>query len=189
MKTLAIDARQFDLESLKKLKIGLKQSNIDYKWVPQDSLHIDLLTVEDFDRDQILNVVSQIPAFTLKLDGVWAYPEQKEARVLWTHVQNSRELQQLRFELFKSVPDAEINNSSDYKPILPIVRFRNYRSVSDLISPFKNTRFPELIVDKLLLIEMVSGGAYPTYKIIDTFPLGEARAEKEKGPEGPVITF
>lgn len=176
MKTLAIDARQFDLEALKKLKSGLKQSTIDYKWVTPDSLHIDLLSVEEIDREKIQQVISSISPFTLKLDGVWAYPEQKEARILWTGVQNSRELQQLRFELFKNVPDAEINNSSDYKPILPIVRFRNYRSVTDLISPFKNTRFPELIVSKLLLVEMVSGGAYPNYKIIDEFNFGEANS-------------
>lgn len=173
MKTLAIDAREFDLETLKKLKIGLKQSNIDYRWVTQDSLHIDLLTVDDMDYASIKKIVSALSSFSLRLDGVWAYPEQKEARVLWVGVQNSRELQQLRFELFSAVPEAEINNSSDYKPILPIVRFRNYRNVSNLISPYKNTRFPELTVKKLLLVEMVSGGAYPTYKIIEEFNFGE----------------
>lgn len=176
MKTLAIDARQFDLEALKKLKIGLKQSNIDYKWVLPEFLHIDLITFEDIDLEKIQSAIAQLSPFSLKLDGVWAYPDQKEARILWVGVQNTRELQQLRFELFKVVPDAEINNSSDYKPILPIVRFRNYRSVHDLISPFKNTRFPELIVDKLLLVEMVSGGAYPNYKIIDEFNFGEANS-------------
>lgn len=180
--SLAIDARSFDLTSLKKLKVGLKQSNIDYKWVLPESLHIDLLTIEDIDHQKIQDALSGFKPFSLKLDGVWAYPEQKEARVLWVGVQNSRELQQLRFELFKIVPEAEINNSADYRPILPIVRFRNYRSVSDLISPFKNTSFPELMVNKVLLVEMVSGGAYPNYKIIEEF-------EMEKGPEGPALTF
>lgn len=180
--SLAIDARSFDLAALKKLKIGLKESNIDYKWVNADSLHIELLAIEEVDVEKVRNVVREMEPFTLKLDGVWAYPEQKEARLLWVGVQNSRELQHLRFELFKVVADAEINNSSDYKPILPIVRFRNYRSVSDLISPFKNTRFPELLVNKLILVEMVSGGAYPNYKIVEEF-------EIEKGPEGPSATI
>ncbi|MFL5810183.1 MAG: hypothetical protein ACJ749_11720, partial [Flavisolibacter sp.] len=113
------------------------------------------------------SVVANFEPFTLKLDGVWAYPEQKEARILWIGVQNSRELQQLRFELFKVIEGAEMNNPADYKPILPVVRFRNYRNVTDLISPFKNTRFPELIVNKVVLMDMVSGGAYPVYRVVE----------------------
>lgn len=169
--SIAIDAHQFDLSLLKKLKIGLNQSNIDHKWVSADTLHIDILTSEQFDLTKVKEVLDRCEPFTLKLDGVWAYPDQKEARVLWVGVQNSRELQQLRFELFKVIEGAEMDNPADYKPILPIVRFRNYRSVTDLISPFKNTRFPELIVNKVVLVDMVSGGAYPVYKIIDEFPM------------------
>jgi 2'-5' RNA ligase len=180
--SLAIDAHQFDLSALKKLKIGLNQSNIDYKWVQSETLHIDLIAVEEFDLEKIKSVVERFEPFTLKLDGVWAYPEQKEARILWVGVQNSRELQQLRFELFNSIEGSEMNNPADYKPILPVVRFRNYRNVTDLISPFKNTRFPELIVNRLVLIDMVSGGAYPTYKILEEF-------EMNKGSEEPSLTI
>lgn len=169
--SIAIDARQFDLNALKKLKVGLNQSNIDHKWVTTEALHIELLNVEEIDPSKIREVIENFEPFTLKLDGVWAYPEQKEARVLWVGVQNSRELQQLRFELFKIVEGAEMNNAEEYKPILPVVRFRNYRSVSDLISPFKNTRFPELFVNKIIIVDMVSGGAYPVYKILDSIEL------------------
>lgn len=180
--SIAIDAHQFDLSQLKKLKIGLNQSNIDHRWVSGETLHIDILTSDEFDLNKVREVLQRCEPFTLKLDGVWAYPDQKEARVLWVGVQNSRELQQLRFELFKVIEGAEMDNPADYKPILPVVRFRNYRNVSDLISPFKNTRFPELIVNKLVLVEMVSGGAYPNYKYLEEI-------EMNKGPEGPSLTF
>jgi len=180
--SLAIDARDFDLSSLKKLKIGLDKSNIDFKWVSADSLHIDLIALENVDINKVRDIVHNIQPFTLKLDGIWAYPEQKEARLLWVGVQNSRELQQLRFELFKFTEDSEINNPANYKPILPVVRFRNYRSVTDLISPYKNTRFPDLLVNKIVLIDMVSGGAYPTFKILNEFELKGA-------PEGPELTI
>lgn len=180
--SIALDARQFDLSALKKLKVGLNQSNIDFKWVLPESLHIDLLNVEEIDREKIQSVIAGMNPFTLKLDGVWAFPEQKEARILWIGVQNSRELQQLRFELFKVSTDAEINNPPDYKPILPIVRFRNYRSVSDLISPYKNTSFPDLYVDRVMLVDMVSGGAYPNYKILEEFEMKGAQ-------EDPLMTI
>jgi 2'-5' RNA ligase len=177
--SLALDARSFNLNDLKKLKVNLNQSNIDHKWVMQDSLHIDLLSLEEVDLEAIQKVVTQVEPFTLKLNGVWAYPEQKEARVLWVGVQNARELQNLRFEFLKALPGSEMDNGEEFKPILPVVRFRNYRSVSDLISPFKNSRFESLLVNKVILVEMTSGGAYPTYKILEEFKI-------EKGPEGPV---
>jgi len=180
--SIAIDAHLFDLSQLKKLKVGLSQSNIDHRWVSSETLHIDILTAENFEMHKVKQVLEKCEPFTLKLDGVWAYPEQKEARVLWIGVQNSRELQQLRFELFKVIDGAEMDNPADYKPILPIVRFRNYRSVSDLISPFKNTRFSELSVNKVVLVEMISGGAYPNYKFLEEI-------EMNKGPEGPSLTF
>lgn len=181
--SLAIDAHQFDLSQLKKLKIGLNQSNIDHKWVASETLHIDLLEVEEIDVNKVRSVVENIEPFTLKLDGVWAYPEQKEARILWIGVQNSRELQQLRFELFNVIEGSEMNNSADYKPILPVVRFRNYRSVTDLISPFKNTRFPELIVNRIVLMDMVSGGAYPTFKILDEMEFGSKEEVPFQAPQ------
>lgn len=180
--SLAIDAHQFDLSQLKKLKIGLNQSNIDHRWVANEKLHIDILTSENFDLQKVKEVMEKFEPFTLKLDGIWAYPEQKEARVLWIGVQNSRELQQLRFELFKVTEGAEMDNAADYNPILPIVRFRNYRSVTDLISPFKNTRFPELVVNKVVLVEMVSGGAYPNFKFLENIEMKGAQ-------EGPAMTI
>lgn len=169
--SLALDAREFDLNDLKKLKVNLSKSNIDHKWVIPLHLHIDIVSLEEIDLEAIQSVTSRVEPFTLKLNGVMAYPELKEARVLWVGVQNSRELQNLRFEFLKALPESEMNNSEEFKPILPVVRFRNYRSVSDLISPFKNSRFHELFVNKILLIEMKSGGAYPTYEVLQEFVL------------------
>lgn len=170
--SLALDARDFDLTLLKKLKVGLNQSNIDFKWVKPESLHIDVLPLGDLGREALntklelmKTVISKHQPFDVKLEGVWAYPEQKEARILWVGVQNTRELKTLRSELAQTLEIEE----EETKPILPVVRFRNHRNVTDLISPFKNAEFPMITVTKILLVEMLSGGAYPTYKIHDAF--------------------
>lgn len=171
--TLALDARSFDLNLLKKLKINLRESTIDHKWVPQDSLHVNFISLGDLSAhelpaliEKIRNIAQSIAPFDLDLNGVWAYPEQKEARLLWVSVQNSRELNHLRSEFLKFIEGSELFNEEDYRPILPVVRFKNYRSVTDIISPFKNTRFNPLFVNKILVVEMSSGGAYPTYKVL-----------------------
>jgi len=55
-----------------------------------------------------------------------------------------------------------------------------------LLSAFKElfvlSRYPDLVVNKIVLIDMVSGGAYPTFKILNEFELKGA-------PEGPAVTI
>ncbi len=178
---LTIDAQELNLDSpsFKKLKVGLKKKTIDHRWVPQEHLHIPVLSLGDVGRslylalDQLIaGIVLKHHTFDLKLHGIWGFPEQAEARVLWIGVQNSRELRSLEQDLVGTLKSEEHEIS---KPHLPIVRLRNYRNVTDVLSPFKNTDFGMLKVERLALYEMTSGGAYPTYRLLNRyhFPLLE----------------
>lgn len=69
----------------------------------------------------------------------------------------------------------ELNlESEDYRPYLPIVRLKNFRDVSDLLSPFKNSEFGKIQIQKISLYEMTSGGAFPTYRKLNSFDLSES---------------
>lgn len=177
---LGINAQRTAIGSdeLKKLKVGLGKKNLDHRFVPQESYHISLINFGDVKEEDyaerdvyIKNIIQETESFDLKLNGIWAYPNQLEARLLWVGVQNSRELNDLQFHLSMQIPSiCEL----DYKPILPIVRMRSHHSVTDIISPYKGKDFGRLWVENISLYEMVTSGAYPTYRIIKNYYLAAA---------------
>ncbi len=186
---LALDVSLVQLD-LKKLKVNLNQGkNFQHQWIPHEQRHISLFNLSDIGRERLTEFkaamstrLQEIAPFELKLSGVWAYPKQEHARVLWIGVQNSRELRAFRDELISSLNDflsSELENESIYRPYLPVVRLRNYRSVTDLISPYKNTDFGMIKINKVILYEMVSGGAFPKYREETVFSLGNLISESE----------
>ena len=177
---LGINAQRASINSerLKKLKVGLAKKNLEHRFVEPSSYHISLINLGDIKEEEFQerdvyfkNIIQQTESFDLKLNGIWAYPNQTEARLLWVGVQNSRELNDLQFHLSMQIPSiCEL----DYKPILPIVRMRSHHSVTDIISPYKGKDFGRLQVDNISLYEMTTSGAYPTYKIIKSYYLAAA---------------
>lgn len=179
--SLAIKAGEIALDDqkLKKLKSNLNKSDSAHRWVPSDLLHISLLSLGEVDTDKIqqidvlINKILQRHApFELKLQSIQAYPNQQEGRLLWIGVQNSVSLQALQSELTRElIPQNVYREDKIFKPILPLVRFKNYRNVADMISPYKTTDFGKLKVEQLILIDMISGGAFPHFKVIKSYPL------------------
>lgn len=180
---LGIDAQSLNLsdEQLNKLKVGLNKRGFEYRFVPNDQYHITLVNFGDIEEDDyterdgyIKNIIQEHPIFDLKLTGIWAYPRQEEARLLWVGVQNSRELRSLQAGLTALIPSiCEL----DFKPILPILRLRNHHNVTDLISPYKGRDLGKIEVKSIALYEMTTGGAYPTYKVLRRYYLAESLEE------------
>jgi 2'-5' RNA ligase len=179
--SLAINAAQLNLdnEKLKKLKINLNNSNTAHRWVPSDLFQITLLSLGETENEKIIELDAKIKSiihshgtFELKLNGISAYPNQKEGRLLWIGAQNSIPLRELQNELAQSlISDNVYLEDKIFRPILPIVRLKNFIDVSDMIIPYKNTDFGKLIVEQLVLFDMIVGGAFPIYKLIKAYPL------------------
>lgn len=182
-----------DEEKIRKLKIGLKISRLEYRWVPKDLLHIHLLSLGDIDSSEFDSLISKVKkileqhrAFDLKLNGIWAYPNQKEGRLLWIGVQNSIALRSLQDELANHlIASKDFREEKIFKPILPIVRIRNRSDVTDLISPYKTSDFGKLKVHQLSLYRMVSGGAFPVYEIIEKFQLPKNQLDNSQINSNP----
>lgn len=185
--SLAIDASQISLDEneLKKLSIGLKKSERVYRWISQKDLSIPLLslgTVEDREllhlNEKIKSILELHQSFNLKLNGVWAYPNQNAGRLLWIGVQNSVALRGLQEDLARSlIPAKDYREDKIFKPILAIARFKNHHDVSDLISPYKGHDFGKLKVEKLNLLHLISGGAFPQHQVVGEFELGKSVAK------------
>lgn len=193
--SIAINADHFilDEQKIKKLKIGLKTSRLEYKWVPQALLHVHLLSLGAIESNQfnslkevIKKILEHHRSFDLKLSGIWAYPNQKEGRLLWIGVQNSIALRSLQDELsHQLIESKDFREEKIFKPILPIVRIRNRSDVTDLISPYKTSDFGKLKVNQLSLYHMVSGGAFPVYEIIEKFQLPKSQLETSQINSNP----
>lgn len=179
--SLAIKASELllDDQKLKKLKSNLNISGSAHRWVPSDLLHISLLSLGEVDTEKIqkidilINKILKTHApFELKLQSIQAYPNQNEGRILWIGVQNSISLRALQSELARELLQHNVYREDKiFRPILPIVRLKNYSNVSDLISPYKTADFGKLKVEQLILIDMISGGAFPHFKVIKNYPL------------------
>lgn len=174
---LGVDAQNVILkkDQLNKLKIGLKNKDIEHRFEPHDQWHITLLSLGDVeekdyeDREGYINNIVQSHAqFDLKLQSISAFPDLKEGRVLWIGVQNSKELRSLQADLCQQVSSfCEL----EFKPIIPIVRLRNHKNVSNIVSPYRSTSFGKLSVETVVLYEMISSGAFPVFKPLKTYYL------------------
>ncbi|MDD4974583.1 MAG: RNA 2',3'-cyclic phosphodiesterase [Bacteriovorax sp.] len=179
--SLAINASQFHLDEqkFKKLKINLNKSEVTHQWVPAELFHINLLSLGEMDYNKISELDAKIKSiiqshgiFDLKLRGVSVYPNQKEGRLLWIGVQNSIPLRSLQDDLARNLISENIYQQDKlFRPILPIIRLKNFQNVSDMISPYNGTDFGKLKVEQLALYEMISGGAFPIYKLLKSYPL------------------
>lgn len=184
---LDVSVAQFDL---KKLKVSLnKGKNFQHQWIPDEQRHIPLISLSEMGREKLSNLkasldslLSKTSPLELKLSGVWAHPQQDHARVFWIGVQNSRELRSLHEYLESNLSDfipSDLEEEKVFKPSLPIIRLRNYRSVTNLISPYKNAEFGVVKINRIMLYEMVSGGAFPKYRLEHSFTLFEKDSVKD----------
>jgi len=162
----------FSKEKLKKLEHSLSLSRHVFRFVPRDFLHIKLLQLSDYDPGLIRELEKKLQQISihhheiqLKLCGLWAYPNQDEARVLWIGVQNSIALRSLQEEITESLLKTKDNWADhQFKPTLPILRFRNHHNVSDMISPYKGMEFGKILFQSIVVLEMTKSGAFPEYR-------------------------
>lgn len=179
---IAIDAHELNFDpdlALKKLKTNLKMKELEFRWVPQKNYHITLnfLGQVESERLPILKsllgeLVQDHSVFSLKLDGLGAFPSLKEGRVIWMDVQNSKHLRSLQSDCEQRLKEQGFAlEVRDYKPHLTLARLRNPRNLSDLLSPLIKQKFGELKVLKVTLFESKLSGPFPVYDPLEKFAL------------------
>lgn len=166
-------------EALKKIRINLRKKEIDHRWVPQENFHITLSFLGETSPEvlpALKGVFGELAQshspMTLKLREIGVFPSEREGRVIWIGVQNSRELRSLQEDGTHRLKKLGLQlEERPYVPHLTLVRLRNYRSLGDVISPLKNTDFGEMQVNDITLYESKLGGPYPIYEVLENFRL------------------
>lgn len=163
----------------RKLKATADKSEMQVKWVPTQNLHLTLKFLGEIDTGQIATAAEKLreishdfSPFELKLRGLGAFPDEREARVIWVGVQNKIRLGEL-WQKIESIftPIGFSAAEQDFNPHITIGRLRNKQSVNRLISPFLRKDYGTILINKITLFESHLQGHYPVYKEIERFSL------------------
>jgi 2'-5' RNA ligase len=149
---------------LGKMKRTLKDKEKAVRWMPPDMWHITLQFLGAMSEQELTLVYAalnswkpQIDKLELKVQGVGAFPDPQDARVLWLGVQNSQELQRLQVGLRAHLRTHNVDTVEDrpFLPHLTLARLRNLQSVADLVGLGGRKSFGEYKVAEVILFQSV----------------------------------
>lgn len=160
---------------VKKIKINLDKAEIEYRWIPSENYHVTMAFLGDIDDSRKLEVIdilksiaSLTSSFELNISGVDAFSSERDARVIFCGVQNKKNLRSLVVDLHQQLG---LETEEEFSPHLTIARLRNSADVKDMISPLRRKDFFKIQVTEIRLYKSFLAGAYPSYKIIESFML------------------
>lgn len=151
------------------------------RWVQADMWHVTMQFMGDLNSEQKADLVEhlknwQVPEecknMELRVQGVGAFPDVFNARVLWLGIQKNQSLidaNNALTEAFKS-----LNLPADerqFNPHLTLARFRNPLSAQDLLQLGGRKHFGDYKVTELLLMESVIQGNMAKYIPVMKIPL------------------
>jgi len=184
---VAISGEKLDFdpnEKLKKLKTNLSKKELEFKFVPQENLHITLNFIGEISedilpsiKDELSKLVDAHEGFDLKLSDLDAFPDIQKGRVMWIGVQNSIKLRSLQEDCEQRLRDLGLElEIREYRPHMTVARIRSPRNLKDVLSPYQGHKFGVMTVKSVVLYESKLGGAFPIYSKIEEFDLkGPAR--------------
>ena len=126
-------------------------------------------------RDRLIEKLSTAgfgKEFSISFDRLGAFPNARRARVLWLGVSNGRE----RLEALAAKVEMAASQSGfeperrRFSPHLTLSRMRAPEPVADLVSKSRPVN-AEMLVDRVILYNSVTGGPHSVYTIVQTFPL------------------
>lgn len=156
---------------LGKFKRTLAEQDRDVKWTLRENWHVTLLFLGDLVEEQARRAQEILTSWRpprrgleLELQGVGAFPQTAEARVLWLGVARQQELLDLQ-SLLESVylrEGFEVDER-EYHPHLTLARFRNPLNATELVKLGGRKFFGRYWVKEVVLYESVLQGHYPKY--------------------------
>lgn len=162
-----------DDERFQKLRVRMIRDRIEGTWTGSDQLHIPLFGVGDVGQDTfhamyetLRDVIRRQSAFALRISGVWGFPVQDHASLLWAGVQNSISLRSFQEAAGNAL---RIPGHEWLRPHIPLVYLKRHQDVTDLVSPFKNFDFGKVAVTEVAFLEKIRG--IEAYRTVGSFPL------------------
>lgn len=149
---------------LGKMKRTLQDKERTVRWIPPEMWHITLQFLGELNDEELTRVYSALNSWAprvngleLKVQGVGAFPDPHDARVLWLGVQNSQVLQGLQQGLQNHLRTFQVDTVEDrpFLPHLTLARLRNLQSVQDLVNLGGRKSFGEYGIAEVVLFQSV----------------------------------
>lgn len=151
------------------------KKEIETKWSKPENWHITIVFLGEKEESEIPELWNNVKLackdakpFEIRIENVGAFPDNREARILWFGVQKSNALLQLQNKIELAL---EVNRSQEYIPHMTFGRLRNMKSVWDIIKPFARKTIGKLKVEEIVLFESIQSGKYPIYKPLEKINL------------------
>jgi 2'-5' RNA ligase len=160
---LAIDVDDEIKNQIKIFQDKLKKLDNNLKYVNLDNLHLTLKFFGDIDVEKekeikiaISKIIHNQNPFSLKISSSGVFPNENHIKVLWVGVKENVSL----IELYKNL-DIEFNKlgfkkEKSYSPHLTIARIKKTnkrKEILDVLNEFKNHKFGDIKVNKIILKE------------------------------------
>lgn len=164
------------------LQKRLSQSGADIKWVQPCNLHFTLQFLGDVEQvripsitDALKECMADVSGFELQLNGIGAFPNLRNPRVLWVGVDTGRErlvsLMSVVAEAMKM--EGFMRDSKGFSPHLTIGRVRSTRNLKPLLEKLNanvNVKGKMDVTEiQFTASELTPRG--PLYSPIDAIPL------------------
>jgi RNA 2',3'-cyclic 3'-phosphodiesterase len=160
--------------SLVALLDQLRQARADLKVVKAANRHVTLKFLGDTDEgavdqitDRMRGSVEGIGPFTVRLEGIGAFPSMSNIRVVWIGMNDGRPLAEMAARLDRSLEVMGLERDrKGFKPHLTVARARSERgleAVQELIATNPATDFGEYRIDRISLKKSVLTPKGPLY--------------------------
>ncbi len=150
--------------------------------VPPQNWHFTLRFLGDTEparRDQLAVILRRARlgrSFSIRFDGLGAFPRAKRARIIWLGVTDgARELASLAEAVESAVRGSDfLAEKRPFKSHLTLSRVEPPRAVIDLLNaqPALNVTMP---VTEIALVRSSLGAGPAKYEVVETFLLGESK--------------
>jgi 2'-5' RNA ligase len=181
---LAVELPELILNRIGEIQRDLKSSRADVRWVSPENIHLTLKFFGNIEESLIQHIVQSIEGplqdtspFFLKVQGMGAFPNLKNPRVIWMGFQEGKEIivsiqKQLEREFEKIGFQPE---DRPFHPHLTLGRMRSNRGKDDLVKGMERYRegeFGSFQVEKVILFKSDLRPMGPIYTPLREIRLG-----------------
>jgi len=183
---IAVDLTDSVRERVSALQERLRSSRADVSWVAPANLHLTLKFLGNIEEDPIGSLkealgsaAKELKPFSIRLEGIGAFPKTTSPRVLWVGVEAGKEeLIGLGHAIHKACcsigfPEEE----RPFSPHLTIGRVRSHQETASLIQKLQTAEFSSsepIPVKEVVLFRSDLSPKGPTYSPLAVLPLGGA---------------
>ena len=181
---LAIELPNSVQKKIEEVQKDLKTSHADVKWVHPENIHLTLKFFGNIEESKVEPILQSIGGliqgtlpFSMKVQGIGAFPHSKNPRVIWMGLIDGKEVlatfqKELEGILEKIGFDPE---GRPFQPHLTIGRVRTSRGKDDLIGKMEKHReeeFGDIEVGEIILFKSELKPTGPIYTPLRKLKLG-----------------